>query len=375
VNRRLRHSFRNRVRHAGLRQYGPDDFRHAPPNWRPLRGLRPEPTDLDRQFGRAPSFLRRPIVLRGAETPVVRLLHPARNRRQRLVSIVGAGEAAPGSASLELKKNVPGALADRRPAVRVLHRGLASRHAAGDRRSSGTVPNEILSGAFPSPLLIHPNSSWPARPSTSPGVKRVGASRRSRLPVPRRLDPLRARLRRRERILQDLRFSRRQSAAVRQPVRRAAQRALRRTERMSAEIGTASVQTAEVLEPPERPIRVAGLRRGRRVLCRIRDQTGLRQVAPRGRPDYRYSRGSWNCSYWEASRFPIHLQEEHAAFGAGLLTPPRWPTAGLLALRETLGQVPWLGPPLFAAVPETGHNIRDYRADPTATVFSSRSVR
>ncbi len=131
--------------------------------------------------------------------------------------------------------------------------------------------------------------------------------------------------------LQVLRFSRRQSAAVRQPVRRAAQRALRRTERTTVEIRTADVQTVEVREPSERRIPAVWLHRARRVLCRIRDQTGLRQVAPRGRPDYRYSRGSWNCSYREASRFPIHLQEEH--------------------------------------------NGRDYRADPTATVFSSRSVR
>jgi hypothetical protein len=36
-------------------------------------------------------------------------------------------------------------------------------------------------------------------------------------------------------------------------------------------------------------------------------------------------------------------------FGAGLLTPPMSPTAGLLPLRETFGQVPWLGQ-------ETGHN-------------------
>ncbi len=55
-------------------------------------------------------------------------------------------------------------------------------------------------------------------------------------------------------------------------------------------------------------------------------------------------------------------------FGAGLRTPPRWLAAGLLAVRETFGQVPWLGQ-------ETGHNLRDYCADPTATVFSSRSVR
>jgi hypothetical protein len=27
-------------------------------------------------------------------------------------------------------------------------------------------------------------------------------------------------------------------------------------------------------------------------------------------------------------------------------------------LPETFGRAPWLGPPLFAAVPETGHNWR-----------------
>jgi hypothetical protein len=31
-------------------------------------------------------------------------------------------------------------------------------------------------------------------------------------------------------------------------------------------------------------------------------------------------------------------------------------TAGLPALQETFGRALWLGPPLFAAVPETGHN-------------------
>jgi hypothetical protein len=36
-------------------------------------------------------------------------------------------------------------------------------------------------------------------------------------------------------------------------------------------------------------------------------------------------------------------------FGAGLQTPPMSPTAGLLPLQETCGQVPWLGQ-------ETGHN-------------------
>ena len=54
-------------------------------------------------------------------------------------------------------------------------------------------------------------------------------------------------------------------------------------------------------------------------------------------------------------------------FGAGLLTPPMAPTAGLNALRETSGHALWLGPetghsgrpPLFAVVPETGHNEGD----------------
>jgi hypothetical protein len=95
-------------------------------------------------------------------------------------------------------------------------------------------------------------------------------------------------------------------------------------------------------------------------------------------------------------------------FGAGLLTPPHWLTAGLLAVRETFGRAQWLGQETGHKVrrpatrsgdrpqgqetghkvrrpatrsgdrpqgQETGHNVRDYRANPTATVFSSRSVR
>ena len=46
-------------------------------------------------------------------------------------------------------------------------------------------------------------------------------------------------------------------------------------------------------------------------------------------------------------------------FGAGLLTPPaEGATAGLQKLHETSGRAVWLGPPLFAAVPETGHSKR-----------------
>jgi hypothetical protein len=44
-------------------------------------------------------------------------------------------------------------------------------------------------------------------------------------------------------------------------------------------------------------------------------------------------------------------------FGAGLLTPPGSATAGLPHVSETCGRAPWLGPPLLAAVPETGHNF------------------
>jgi hypothetical protein len=43
-------------------------------------------------------------------------------------------------------------------------------------------------------------------------------------------------------------------------------------------------------------------------------------------------------------------------FGAGLLTPPMRPTAGLLPHQETCGQRLWLGQPQLAAVPETSHN-------------------
>jgi hypothetical protein len=43
-------------------------------------------------------------------------------------------------------------------------------------------------------------------------------------------------------------------------------------------------------------------------------------------------------------------------FGAGLPAAPFDPTAAPLAFRETRGYARWLGPTLFAAVPETGHN-------------------
>jgi hypothetical protein len=44
-------------------------------------------------------------------------------------------------------------------------------------------------------------------------------------------------------------------------------------------------------------------------------------------------------------------------FGAGLLTSPTGATAGLPRASETCGRTAWLLPPLFAAVPETGHNV------------------
>ena len=43
-------------------------------------------------------------------------------------------------------------------------------------------------------------------------------------------------------------------------------------------------------------------------------------------------------------------------------------TEGLLKSRETFGRALWLGPPLFAAVPETGHN---YAAGASASSIHS----
>jgi hypothetical protein len=43
-------------------------------------------------------------------------------------------------------------------------------------------------------------------------------------------------------------------------------------------------------------------------------------------------------------------------FGAGLRTPPFGRPKVSRAGRETFGRALWLGPPLIAAVPETGYN-------------------
>ena len=49
------------------------------------------------------------------------------------------------------------------------------------------------------------------------------------------------------------------------------------------------------------------------------------------------------------------LTQASTLFGAGLRTPPKVRRQVSKPL-ETFGHSLWLGPPLFAAVPETGHN-------------------
>ena len=61
----------------------------------------------------------------------------------------------------------------------------------------------------------------------------------------------------------------------------------------------------------------------------------------------------------------MRIKPTISVLGAGLLTPPRLPTEGLLRGAETCvtpcGSVgrpaTTLGPPLFAAVPETGQHV------------------
>jgi hypothetical protein len=62
------------------------------------------------------------------------------------------------------------------------------------------------------------------------------------------------------------------------------------------------------------------------------------------------------CNVWWGRLACRRAGEKTPQFGAGLLTPPRPPTGALRYVRETCVRGEWLGPPLFAAVPETGHN-------------------
>ncbi len=193
-----------------------------------------------------------------------------------------------------------------RPGRRAIPRAEAGRLASGAVHAA-----MIPTGAFLCPLPNRPNSNSPRHPNTSPGAKRA----RHSLVPPRQFQRVRPMFRDRRRP-PSLRAHRKRRAIRSSPRPHIAAaflpeamppHGLRRAKAWPRHLAlTAGENTAEVnlIQPQKKAIR------GRHVLCRIRDQTGLRQVAPTDRPGLRNSTGSWNCSYVQTSRFRPVLQEE-----------------------------------------------------------------